>query len=33
VQALVNGAAFKVISQRWFGYDVSKPRVAHSMGS
>jgi len=33
VQALVNGGAFKAISQRWFGYDVSKPRVAHSMGS
>ena len=31
VQSLVNDKAFKQISQRWFGYDVSRPRVAHSL--
>lgn len=31
VQTLVRDNTFKQISQRWFGYDVSKPRVAHSM--
>lgn len=29
VGALVNEAAFKHISERWFGYDVSKPRFSH----
>lgn len=33
VQSLLKEGAFKAISQRWFGYDVSKPRVAHSMSS
>jgi cystine transport system substrate-binding protein len=31
VQTLVKDNAFKQISQRWFGYDVSRPRVAHSL--
>lgn len=31
VQTLVKDKSFKQISQRWFGYDVSQPRVAHSM--
>ncbi len=31
VQTLVKDSTFKQISQRWFGYDVSRPRVAHSL--
>jgi ABC-type amino acid transport substrate-binding protein len=31
VQTLVKDNAFKQISQRWFGYDVSRPRVSHSL--
>jgi cystine transport system substrate-binding protein len=31
VQTLVKDKTFKQISQRWFGYDVSRPRVAHSL--
>lgn len=30
VENLVKQAAFRQISGRWFGYDVSKPRFAHS---
>lgn len=33
VQSLVKDSAFKQISQRWFGYDVSRPRVSHAMSS
>ena len=31
VQTLVKDKTFKQISQRWFGYDVSRPRVSHSL--
>jgi cystine transport system substrate-binding protein len=30
VQTLVNDKSFKAISMRWFGYDVSRPRVSHA---
>ncbi len=33
VQALVKDNRFKQISNRWFGYDVSRPRVSHSLSS
>lgn len=32
IEAFVKQMDFKKISQKWFGYDVSRPRVAHSMG-
>lgn len=32
IESLVKQKNFKAISQKWFGYDVSRPRVAHSMG-
>jgi cystine transport system substrate-binding protein len=31
VQSLIKDGSFKQISKRWFGYDVSRPRVAHSL--
>lgn len=31
VQALIKDRTFKTISQRWFGYDVSHPRVSHAI--
>ncbi len=30
VQNLVKDQSFKLISTRWFGYDVSRPRVSHA---
>lgn len=30
VQTLVKDKSFKAISTRWFGYDVSRPRVSHA---
>jgi len=33
VQALVKDKNFKAISTRWFGYDVSRPRVSHASNS
>jgi cystine transport system substrate-binding protein len=33
VQTLVNDKNFKAISMRWFGYDVSRPRVSHASGN
>jgi cystine transport system substrate-binding protein len=30
VQSLVKDRAFRTISTKWFGYDVSRPRVAHA---
>lgn len=30
VQSLVKDKSFKTISTRWFGYDVSRPRVSHA---
>jgi len=30
VQSLVKDKNFKTISNRWFGYDVSRPRVSHA---
>ena len=31
VQSLVKEREFQSISKKWFGYDVSRPRVAHSL--
>jgi cystine transport system substrate-binding protein len=33
VQTLIKDNAFRQISQRWFGYDVSRPRVSHAQSS
>jgi cystine transport system substrate-binding protein len=30
VQSLVKDRVFRTISTKWFGYDVSRPRVAHA---
>jgi len=30
VQTLLKDPGFKIISERWFGYDVSRPRVSHA---
>jgi len=31
VQTILNDGSFKIISNRWFGYDVSRARVGHSL--
>lgn len=33
VQSLIKDKNFKTISNRWFGYDVSRPRVSHASNS
>jgi cystine transport system substrate-binding protein len=33
VQTILNDGSFKLISNRWFGYDVSRSRVGHAAGS
>lgn len=33
VQGLLKDGVFKSISQRWFGYDVSRPRVSHAQST
>jgi cystine transport system substrate-binding protein len=33
VQNLVKDQGFKAISTRWFGFDVSRPRVSHASNS
>jgi len=33
VQTILKDGSFKAISSRWFGYDVSRARAGHAMGS
>jgi ABC-type amino acid transport substrate-binding protein len=30
IQTMLSDGSFKDISNRWFGYDVSRPNVSHS---
>jgi len=33
VQVILKDGSFKEISNRWFGYDVSRARMGHAMGA
>lgn len=33
IRMILNDGSFKTISEKWFGYDVSRARVGHSMAS
>lgn len=33
VKTMLKDGSFKIISEKWFGYDVSRPRMGHAMSS